>query len=120
MNKPIECFDMNRYLLVVARGRWTEDFAREVIDTARSRLTDLGYARVLLDLEELSRPDRDFIRYLSGKYIAEVMGSQVRIAAYGKADNITGYAETVAQNRGATLRAFSDRESALDWLLSGA
>jgi hypothetical protein len=113
----IECVDRGDYLLVTVHGVWTEDFARKVIDTARAEAVNCDRRRILLDLLELSRPEREFTRYLSGKYLAEAMGSQFSIAAFGRPENITRYAETVAQNRGATLTVFTDQESALEWLL---
>jgi hypothetical protein len=46
----IECADRGNYLLVTVRGTWTEEFAREVIDTARAAAVNSDRRRILLDL----------------------------------------------------------------------
>jgi hypothetical protein len=117
MNLTIECTDRGNYLLVHVDGEWTEASARRIVDVILDLTNEHGTTRVLLDSRRLSRPDRDFTRYVSGKYIAETLGPRIRVAAIGEPANVTHYAETVALNRGAKLRAFTSEEAALEWLL---
>jgi hypothetical protein len=108
---------MTDHVIVEAEGDWTEETARRIFDTARVAADENGVLRILLDMREVGRPDRPFTRYLSGKYMAEVMGRRYRVAALGQPDNITHYGETVARNRGGDMMAFSDEEAAMVWLL---
>lgn len=118
MRLTIESTDESDYLLVTVEGEWTEASAHRIVDTIRDLTIGHGATRVLLDSRRLERPEREFTRYVFGKYAAEALGPRVRVAALGEPDNVTHYAETVALNRGAKLRVFTTEESALEWLLN--
>jgi len=117
MNLTIESTDRGDYLLVHVDGEWTEASARRIVDAIRDLANEHGATRVLLDSRKLARPDRDFTRFVLGQYVAETLGPRIRVAAIGEPANVTHYAETVAMNRGARLRAFTSEDAALEWLL---
>jgi hypothetical protein len=117
MNVRVECIPMADHLVVRVAGEWTDETARHIIDRALEAASAHGLDRIFLDTLGLGRPARDFTRYLSGKYVAETLGPRFRVAALGKPDNVTHYAETVALNRGSPLMAFTDEESAMRWLM---
>ena len=41
-----------------------------------------------------------------------------RVAALGKPENVDHFAETVAVNRGAHFKVFTEEAAALEWLLA--
>lgn len=116
-NLQLHCVDQPDHLIVTAAGVWTENFFRHIVDTARERAVESGITRILLDMRKVSRPAYAYTRFVSGKYLAETMGTAFRIAAVGTSENVTHYGETVARNRGSELLAFTDGDQAMQWLL---
>jgi hypothetical protein len=74
-------------------------------------------SRVLVNLMEMLPPDLPFTRFTTGKDMAQVWGSSLKVAGVWKQEFITRFAENVAANRGTKLRAFTDEGQALQWLL---
>ena len=109
--------DMGQYLSVSIRGKWTEESARRVIEEIKSEAEKYNQSRVLLDLMEILPPDIPFTRFKTGIYIAQVWGSSLKVATVARQEFITRFTENVAANRGAKLKAFTDEEQALQWLL---
>jgi hypothetical protein len=111
--------DEGAYLLVSIRGPWNIRVLEKYVLEIQERLDKLGYKRVLVDTQELTHPgESSFERYKIGVTIAREWGPFIKAAVMAKPENISGYAETAARNRGANFAVFSDMEAAKDWLLS--
>ena len=109
--------DKGEYLFVSLRGQWTETSARRVIEEIKSEADKYNRSRVLVNLMELLPPDLPFTRFTTGKYMAEVWASSLKVAAVWKQELLTQFAENAAVNRGVKLKAFTDEQQALQWLL---
>jgi hypothetical protein len=108
--------DQAGYLAVKASGLWTERNVKTLIDGIKSETEDRNVTRVLLDLRGFSRPENEVIRYVSGEYLAKVLGFKIKVSVIGMKENINRFAETVALNRGARLSVTDDESAALQWL----
>jgi len=74
---------------------------------------------ILLDCTDFKYELSTYDRYEIGEYIAETYGSKhLKIALVGNPKNTDPFTETVAQNRGANFRMFSEQEKAIKWLLN--
>ena len=109
--------DMGEYLFVSIRGKWTVTSARRAIEEIKSEAEKYDQSRVLLNLMELLPPDLPYTRFTTGKDIAQVWGSSLKVAAVARQEFITRFAENVAVNRGAKFKVFADEKQALQWLL---
>ncbi|MBL7177823.1 MAG: STAS/SEC14 domain-containing protein [Desulfobacteraceae bacterium] len=107
------------YLLASIRGKWTEDSVKEQIDNIKCEAERREQTRVLLDMREILPPQNGLTRFLSGKEMARVWGSFLKVAAIWKTEFITKFAEYTAMNRGADFAIFSDEKEAKEWLMEG-
>jgi len=105
------------YLIIYARGEWLINDVRREMKAAREEADRRGQKRLLLDMRELLPPRTEMIRFESAELLAKLFGPPFKVAALGRAENITGFGETVAVNRGAHFAVFSDEEAAHDWLI---
>jgi len=111
--------EISGYLLVEATGQWTSAEAELKLDETKHEADAKHLNQILLDLRRLRMPTSDFIRFLGGKYLAHLFRPPFRLAALARREDITRFAETVALNRGASFRVFSDEQQAVDWLTDG-
>ena len=109
--------DELEYLLVTIRGPWNLDFLEKHIVEIQHRLAQLGYKHVLIDNRELIHPGpSSFERYKLGEIIAREWGPYIKAAVITKPENMSGYTETIAANRGGIFMVFEDMETAKAWL----
>lgn len=107
------------FLRFIIEGHWSKEDALQVIDLIREAADRLGKTRLLLDANNLSKPDNEMVRFYSGEHLAEALGFPFRVAAFGPQERINRFAETVARNRGAVFAIFYTESEATEWLLSG-
>ena len=109
------------YISVRYKGSITEqDLSR---DKHYPDLADLckknECSKVLLDARDLS-VELEFINLFDvGNIFSEPQYWGIKIALLGKKDQVPsdkGFLESVALNRGAYLKAFTDEEEAIEWL----
>lgn len=106
------------YLLITCHsGVFTFAGIRTVIDQIKQAAERQHCSRVLVDLRPLGPPLTGLDQFQSGRYLAEIFGGQVRVAALAGAKDINRFGENVAVNRGADFSMFSEPEPALSWLL---
>ena len=106
-----------KYLKVKVSGKWTRDNAVSVIEEIKVEADSQQTKRILLDLQDLSYPESEMVRFYSGEKIAEVFPYPFKIAAYLQPEKINRFAENVAVNRGADMRSFDNLTDAVSWLL---
>ena len=114
----IECMDEGTHLTVKFHGRWTEQSANRIIETARNEATARGLSNVLIDARNLSFPDVETTQYITGNYIARFLPRRFRVAGIdGRLRMIIHIAGVVSYNRGAKFRVFDYEDDAIRWLL---
>jgi hypothetical protein len=110
------------YIHLHCRGAFSTTSMLEVLDMALEVAEIESRNRVLIDLSELTgKPPTTLERLEIGVHAAQLRkqhGYNVHIAVFGKEPMVeaTRFAETVAINRGATGRVFTDIAEAVDWL----
>jgi len=119
MNRLTEYFNRDGYLLVKVAAPWTAQTAKQAIDETKVEVTKHNFIHVLFDLTQWDKPDSEFTRFLSGKYLAQVFPPPFKIAAYASPNAINKFGENAAVNRGAWYRIFPDEQSAIQWLMEG-
>lgn len=79
---------------------------------------EAGVTRIFCDEVALEYRLGTLDTYLLGKYLAEVAPRLARVAIVCQANQFSDarFWEDVAVNRGLTVRAFTDREKAREWL----
>ena len=105
------------YLYVKLAGPWTAESALESMKYIKIEADKHSKLNILLDFTGMMRPENEMVRYYTGEYIADVFKTSYRLSAYAQAFKINRFAETVAVNRNANFRIFTDEKLARDWLL---
>lgn len=72
--------------------------------------------KVLIDLTQLTGDLSIFERHTVGKYLAEKLPREIRIAVVSPRNYLVKMVENTAVNRGAKMFTTSDREEAAAWL----
>lgn len=105
-----------KYLAVKITGKWLTDDIFKAIEDIKKEADRQEVTHILLDLEELSHPDSEITRFLSGEKIASVFSYSYKIAGYSQKEKINRFAENVAVNRGARFQMFTSEMDAVSWL----
>ena len=116
------------YLHAVASGEFVLRTAEKQFMDLLDSVVDAGADRVLLDGRQVTGNPDVLDRYIYGEFVAQAAArlpkSEVPIPpkfAYVLSHPVLDpdrLGETVARNRGMSLRAFDNREEALEWLMS--
>lgn len=93
------------------------DFQRAMVEVRRC-CEEKSVGKALADITALQGEIPDFDRYDLGVRFAEVFGPVIKVAGLTPQKKSNRFMENTAVNRQARLQAFSDRQQALDWLLS--
>lgn len=104
------------YLLVEGEEPYSLNFMISMIHEVAARCQEEGLDRVLADIRKMDGNLSIIDRYDIGVAIAKVLGSRIKVAAVAPVSLINIMAETVAVNRGAVFKIFSDIEKAKGWL----
>lgn len=112
-----EFTEMPGYLLAVASGQWTTKAATKFLDEVKHEAESRGMTRLLIDVLPLRMPSSEFTRYETGVYLAEILYPPFKIAVIANPEDINRFSENVASNRGATIKNFTGRQEAVDWLM---
>ena len=97
-----------------SRAHLTRLLHRIVTETAAH-----GIPRALVDARSVALNLSTIARYEIGVQIADAIGRGIRVAMLLVPAVVDRFAETVARNRGATVRVFTDEAAALQWLGQG-
>lgn len=110
------------YIHFYCEGPFEMDAVLEVFSNVFNLASEKELGAILVDgMEMHGVPPKTYDRYKMGEYIAELCrnyGRPVRIAVAGKVPLVDPerFGETVARNRGANGRVFTDLEEAKAWL----
>jgi len=110
------------YLHVRCKGTYTKGALLELVDQVLDRMEQENLRKALVDITELGgTPPTILERYEIGEVLAKKQGNRTivtKIAAIGKEPIVdpNRFAETVAVNRGAFLKVFTNVTEAMDWL----
>lgn len=105
------------YLYVKLAGPWTAEAALVSMRQIKVEADKHGIRTILLDFTDLMQPEDEMVRYHTGEYIADIFKTYYRLGGFAQAFKINRFAETVAVNRNANFRIFTNEKLALDWLL---
>jgi hypothetical protein len=107
-------------LRIAMRGPATRDNLFEVLGRIVSETKSENVWRVLLDATGVSTSPSTYGRYELGVELARVADRRMSMAVVGRAEMVDHFFETVARNRGGSVRVFTDESDALHWLLGTA
>jgi len=105
-----------KYLLVEADEPYSLNLFFTMIDEVARRCVQENLKKVLVDITAMEGSPSIIDRYETGVKIAEVWGSKIRAAGVARKSMINFLVETVAVNRGADFKVFSDMDLAMQWL----
>lgn len=91
------------------------DSLEKALDICKKR----KYSNLILDLFDVDFSKiQEMDRFYAGEKIAYLFNKPnlIKIAVLAPKENQDKFAENVAANRGAILKAFSDKNDALDWI----
>jgi hypothetical protein len=104
------------YLLVEVSEPYTMDLFLSVIHEVANRCNQDGLRKVLLDFSQMNGDPSIMDRYSLGIEIAQLWKHTIQGAGVARRESINLVMENVAVNRGANVKAFSQRKDALQWL----
>lgn len=105
------------YAVFRLAGTWTSGSIGALVAEVDAFCTRHGIDRVLVDARPLARPPSETRRHQAGAYIAEHIGSRLRIAIVYHQPHVSKMLEHSAVNRGARVLVTASEREALDWLL---
>jgi hypothetical protein len=119
MHVAMEYHGKEDYLHVVYSGELT--FHKKLLEdqSMLQALQKYKCSKVLLDIRQLKVAITTMDRYVVGEYFGKLTHSpaQIKTAILAQAGRIDGFVEIVAKNRGAMFEVFTDKETAVDWLV---
>jgi hypothetical protein len=106
------------YLVCTITGRWITDELMTFMDAVSAEVKKRGFNRLLADMSLVSGPPPEMDRYNVGKYFASVFLG-VKIAIVYRKVYANNFFEDTAVNRGAWVKVFPDKQTAMQWLMKG-
>ena len=88
------------------------NLSKEALDISKSE----GIKKLFLNVSQMPGKVKPMDRYEIGVKAAFLFRYKLKIAVLYKPEEINGFAETVASNRGMNVKIFGKREEALAWL----
>ena len=104
------------YFVCTIAGKWNTDELTDFMDTVSSEVAQRKYKCILADMSRVVGPPLEMDRFHVGRYFASVFRGVKTAIIYRKVYS-NRFFEDTAFNRGAWVKVFSDRPSALKWLL---
>jgi hypothetical protein len=104
---------------IAARGAYSRGRLERLIQCVITESETRGIARVLVDVTGVPGSIPTLDRYEVGVAAARAFGER-RVAVVERPERNERFFETVARNRGASIRDFTDEAQALEWLLGAA
>ena len=104
---------------LVVRGQFSRALFTQLLQRVIEETTARRNPRALIDGRDVPLSMSTITRYEIGVQLADSIGGGVRLAVLLLPEAVDGFAETVARNRGATVRVFTDEAAALLWLGRG-
>lgn len=104
------------HLFVEVSGPYSMDLFLTTIDEVADRCQQEKLDKVLVDLRKVSGNPGILGQYQWGVKIAEVWRARLQAASVAKRKVVNFFGETMAVNRGANFKAFSDIRKARKWL----
>ena len=106
------------YLYSEVSGDFDATEIMSYIQIVKNKCDEENARKVLISFMGLNGTiDQEIDRYYLGEAIAQIIGYKIKIALVWYERNINKFAETVAVNRGADFRVFSDFGTAKKWLM---
>ena len=105
-----------RYLRFVFFGAYSRARSEQAIAAVRREADERKYTRILVDYQGVPDNIPNLDRFHLGEMSAEVLRG-LRVAVVDLTEAPDAFVETVAVNRGATMRLFCTEAEALAWLL---
>jgi len=111
--------NQTNYLLIEALEEPTVDEAVEMIKNVREECDKSNIKKVLLDITQIPGAMIDQMkRFEFGNELVEIFKDEIKMAAFGDESDINHFVETIAREKGTNVKAFDDKETALNWLLT--
>lgn len=104
------------YLEVRIAGVWRLDDVREAVQAVRDEGAGTGHDRLLVDTHDVTGRPSDLYRFQAAEATAEAARGRFRVALIPPRELSDRFFEDAARNRGAAIKAFQDRDEALNWL----
>ena len=115
----LEVIDKGDYLHFKLIGSFDVGTTKRVIRHIKEKHDEINADKAVIDfthLEVIKISDTD--RFYLGKEVPLNISNNVKLASVAPAGVVNHFSETVAQNRGANLKIFTEMEEAVVWLLS--
>jgi hypothetical protein len=110
--------ERDKYILFEVSGEYDFHYFKNLFSIIKTECTERKTDRAICDTSKAGKIFKsEMERYYIGKEIANQTGHKIKLALAGKKNNINYFGETVAVNRGAFFRVFSDFKQAEEWLL---
>jgi hypothetical protein len=110
--------DKGKYILFEISGEYDFTYFKHLFFIIKTKCQKRQVFKAMCDTTRASGIFKtEMERFYIGKEIAKQTGHKIKLAVVGKKSNINYFGETVAVNRGAFFKVFSDYKLAEEWLL---
>ncbi len=107
------------YLLVESDEPYSLALFMVTIHEIAARCKAGNLKKALVDISKMTGDPSIIDRYETGLEISKYWGAKIQVASVARDSLINFLAETVAVNRGANFKVFSEMAPALEWLEVG-
>jgi len=106
------------YLLIKYSGYKSIDEFIGSIDKAYEICKKKKYHKLILDIFNVNFSEiRIMDKFYAGEKIAELFNSSLKVAVLAPKEFHDSFTEVVAANRGGLIKAFDEKNDAIDWLM---
>ena len=110
--------EQDGYLRLTLQGRATRGILLRAVAQVIAETKSRNIWRVLCDASAVIAPISTSEKFETGVELARAADRRMIMAVFARADLVDYFFETVARNRGASVRVFTHEGTALQWLFS--
>ena len=116
MDFSMDFHEGSGFLACAVTGKWVTEELKQYIASTFAELGKYGSKRLLADLSLVEGPPPEMDRFYMGEYIASTLRG-IKVAVVYRKVYANTFFEDTAVNRGAHLKVFPDKDTALKWLM---
>lgn len=106
------------YILIDIFEEYDFDVFKKIISVIKLECDERQINKVVLDVSKVMNLfNSEADRFYMAEELANQLAYKIKVAGVAKKEDINYYGEKVARKRGGNMKAFSNSEIALEWLL---
>ncbi len=117
MSTKVEIKEEDEYISINVVGPYEAQNVRSFLEGIRKLCETTKKSRILIDSTQVTEFPKGLANFLLGEELARFLGNEIKLANICKQENFDDLlGENAAVNRGARVKVFTGRATALKWL----